>query len=143
MANGTFNLKARAHQAMLDQGFHPDVPPEVINEISGLKQKLVAANSSKVADMRSLLWSSIDNDTSRDLDQVEYAERHPSGGIRLLVGIADVDCAVVKGSITDQRAAAETTSVYLGVTIYPMLPNELSDGFDFIAWGHGPDGDDH
>ena len=126
MANGTFNLKARARQAMLDGGFHPDIPAEVTGEIATLKQIPLTAAEPKVADLRALLWSSIDNESSRDLDQVEYAEQHPDGGIRLLVGIADVDCAVPKGSITDRRAAGETTSVYLGVTIYPMLPNELS-----------------
>ena len=77
-------------------------------------------------DLRSLLWSSIDNDSSRDLDQVEYVEPHPEGGMRLLVGIADVDSAVRSGTAMDRRAATETTTVYLGVAIYPMLPNELS-----------------
>jgi exoribonuclease-2 len=76
--------------------------------------------------LRSLLWSSIDNDSSRDLDQVEYAENLPDGTTRLLIGIADVDSSVPKGSATDRQASFETTSVYTGVATFPMLPGELS-----------------
>ena len=83
-------------------------------------------SSTAARDLRSLLWSSIDNDSSRDLDQVEYVEQLPDGSVRLLVGIADVDASVPKGSATDLHAAAEATSVYTGVAIFPMLPGELS-----------------
>ena len=76
-------------------------------------------------DLRSLLWSSIDNDTSRDLDQAEVAER-VSGGIRILIAIADVDADVPIDSPIDKHAAYETTSVYTGVQTFPMLPEELS-----------------
>ena len=75
--------------------------------------------------MRSLLWSSIDNDTSRDLDQAEAAER-VSAGIRVLIAIADVDSDVPIGSPIDQYAAQQTTSVYTGVQTFPMLPEQLS-----------------
>ena len=79
-------------------------------------------------DLRSLLWSSIDNDTSKDLDQIEWAERLADGHIRVLVGVADVDSRVRKGSLIDSHAGLETTSVYTGVKVFPMLPPELSEG---------------
>jgi exoribonuclease-2 len=81
-----------------------------------------------VPDLRNLLWSSIDNDTSKDLDQIEVAERLPNGDIKVLIGIADVDAFVPKDTPIDQHAARETTSVYTGVSIFPMLPNALSTG---------------
>ena len=79
-------------------------------------------------DLRSQLWSSIDNDTSRDLDQIEVAERLPNGDVRVLIGIADVDAFVPKQSAIDQHAARETTTVYTGIRNFPMLPEELSTG---------------
>src|SRR5215469_4917008 len=123
MTNGSIDLKARAHQAMLDAGFKPDFPPEVTREIQALKP---SNGNGAVRDLRSLLWSSIDNDTSRDLDQVEYAEKLPDGSVKLLVGIADVSATVTNGSAIERFARQETTSVYTGVAIFPMLPPELS-----------------
>ena len=79
-------------------------------------------------DLRKLLWSSIDNDTSRDLDQVEVAQRLPNGDIKVMVGVADLDGYVPKQSAIDQHAAKETTTVYAGVRNFPMLPEELSTG---------------
>jgi exoribonuclease-2 len=81
-----------------------------------------------IRDLRSLLWSSIDNDTSRDLDQIEVAERLPNGTIKVLIGIADVDAFVAKRSPIDEHAAKETTTVYTGIRNFPMLPEELSTG---------------
>jgi len=81
-----------------------------------------------VRDLRNLLWSSIDNDTSRDLDQIEVAEKLPDGSTRVLIGIADVDVFVPKQSAIDQHAARETTTVYAGVRNFSMLPDELSTG---------------
>ncbi len=92
-----------------------------VNFASGLPRRLPAA----CADLRNLLWSSIDNDTSRDLDQIEVAERVP-GGIRVMVGIADVDSGVAINSPIDQHASSQTTSVYTAVRTFPMLPEELS-----------------
>ena len=112
---------------MLDAGFHPDFSPQVQAEAERLKQAETPLNTPPgVRDLRGLLWSSIDNDTSRDLDQVEYAESLPDGTVRLLVGIADVDSTVTKGSAIDTQAAAEATSVYTGVVTFPMLPPVLS-----------------
>jgi len=126
MTDAPFDLKAHAHQAMVEAGFHPEFPPEVCREVQLLQTAPANAGNPAVRDLRSLLWSSIDNDTSRDLDQVEYAEKLADGTVRLLVGIADVDAAVPKASATDQHAAAEATSVYTGVMTFPMLPGELS-----------------
>ncbi len=118
------NLKERARRALLEAGFHPDFPPELLQELNAAKRRPVSA--SEAVDLRSLLWSSIDNDNSRDLDQVEYVEKLPDGTTRLLVGIADVDATVPKGAALDHRAATECTSVYTGVETFPMLPAELS-----------------
>ncbi|HZV33614.1 MAG TPA: RNB domain-containing ribonuclease, partial [Verrucomicrobiae bacterium] len=126
MPNGPFDLKARARQAMCDAGFHPDFPADVLREAQNLKSKPPTLSTAGVRDMRELLWSSIDNDSSRDLDQVEYVEKLGDGTTRLLVGIADVDALAPKNSATDKRASTETTSVYTGVTTFPMLPNEFS-----------------
>jgi VacB/RNase II family 3'-5' exoribonuclease len=126
MPNLPFDLKARAHQAMLEAGFSPDFPVEVVREVERLKPGLPKIGSAEVTDLRSLLWSSIDNDTSRDLDQVEYVEPLADGAVRLLLGIADVDTAVGKGSAMDRQAGLEAISVYTGVATFPMLPGELS-----------------
>jgi exoribonuclease-2 len=111
---------------MLEAGFSPDLPPEVVREVEGSKEGSPKTGSAAIRDLRSLLWSSIDNDTSRDLDQVEYVEPLVDGAVRLLVGIADVDTVVIKGSAVDRRAELEATSVYTGVATFPMLPAELS-----------------
>jgi exoribonuclease-2 len=119
---------------MLERGFHPDFPPETARELEALKQHPPAANAPPARDLRNLLWSSIDNDTSRDLDQVEYAETLPDSSARLLIGIADVDSFVPRGSAIDGHAGAETTSVYTGVATFPMLPVELStDATSLVA----------
>ena len=124
MSTVPFDLNARAHQAMLEAGFQPDFPPEVV--VQARQTPAPKDSGTPARDLRALLWSSIDNDSSRDLDQVEYVEKLPDGTVRLLVGIADVDASVPKGSAIDIHAAAEATSVYTGVMIFPMLPGELS-----------------
>jgi exoribonuclease-2 len=110
---------------MLEAGFHPDFSNDISRETQSLK-KTTPNQSGSARDLRALLWSSIDNDNSRDLDQVEYAEKLPDGTTRLFVGIADVDSSVPKGSAIDAHAQTETTSVYTGVATFPMLPEELS-----------------
>ncbi len=112
---------------MIDHGFRPDFGPQVQQQIAQLKaQPPRITTTPEVRDLRGLLWSSIDNDTSKDLDQIEVAERLPNGDAKVLVGIADVDMFVAKGTPIDQHAAQETTSVYTGAAIFPMLPEELS-----------------
>ncbi|MGA8687595.1 MAG: RNB domain-containing ribonuclease, partial [Candidatus Sulfotelmatobacter sp.] len=110
-------------------GFQPDFPPTVLQQLTDLRAHPPQIASGKdVRDLRNLLWSSIDNDTSRDLDQIEVAERLPNGDMKVLVGIADVDAFVHKQTAIDQHAARETTTVYAGVRNFPMLPEELSTG---------------
>jgi VacB/RNase II family 3'-5' exoribonuclease len=108
---------------MIERGFWPDFPNEARAELQNKAEP--GFNSPGVRDLRSLLWSSIDNDESRDLDQIEYASRE-AGGTRLYVGIADVDSLVARGSMIDQAAEHNTTSVYTGVVTFPMLPEKLS-----------------
>ena len=122
------DLQATAKQLMIEQGFEPDFPaavPQQLAEIRAHPPSLATADG--VRDLRGLLWSSIDNDTSKDLDQIEVAERLP-GGVRVMVGIADVDAFVGKNTAIDQHAARETTTVYTGICNFPMLPEELSTG---------------
>jgi VacB/RNase II family 3'-5' exoribonuclease len=121
------DLQAMAKQAMLENGFEPEFPPEVQQQLGELKAHPPhVAPGGNIRDLRNLLWSSIDNDTSRDLDQIEVAERFPNGETKILVGIADVDTFVPKSSAIDVHAGKETTTVYTGVKNFPMLPEQLS-----------------
>jgi VacB/RNase II family 3'-5' exoribonuclease len=128
-----FNLIAAARASMIEHGFQPDFPDGVHIQLETIRAHAEAASGPDGAgagfqDLRSLLWSSIDNDTSKDLDQVEWAEKLPDGRIRVLVGVADVDARVDEGTAIDSHARSETTSVYTGVKVFPMLPTELSEG---------------
>jgi VacB/RNase II family 3'-5' exoribonuclease len=132
------DLKVAAHLEMVRGGFEPDFSADVTREVQAMHA--AASPGPAVRDLRQLLWSSIDNPESRDLDQVEVAELLPNGDIKVMVGIADVDSLVVAGSATDQHAAHNTTSVYCGVVTFSMLPERLStdltslnEGVDRIA----------
>jgi exoribonuclease-2 len=123
------DLQATAKQVMLAHGFEPDFSPQVAQQLAELKtHPPQVAPGGSIRDLRSPLWSSIDNDTSKDLDQIEVAERLPNGNIKVMIGIADVDAFVPRNSPIDEHAAKQTTSVYTGVRIFPMLPEELSTG---------------
>jgi exoribonuclease-2 len=123
------DLQSAAKEIMRQYGFEPDFPPAVEQQLAQLRTNPPALTTGgDVRDLRKLLWSSIDNDTSRDLDQIEVAERLPSGDVKVLVGIADLDAFFPKQSPIDQHAARETTTVYAGVRNFPMLPEELSTG---------------
>jgi exoribonuclease R len=128
------DLRAIAHQVMLEEGFAPDVPPAAVAEARVL-ESWRPADGAALRDMRELLWSSIDNLESRDLDQIEYAERQPNGDICLLVGIADVDALAPENSAIDRHAADNTTSVYAGVVTFPMLPERLSTDLTSLIEG--------
>jgi exoribonuclease-2 len=109
-----------ARRVLQENGFAADFPP-------GLDATIPAHDRLEDArDLRSLAWSSIDNVDSQDLDQIEVAFRLPDNTIRVLVGIADVDALVAKGSPIDQRAATNTCSLYTGVHMFPMLPEALA-----------------
>jgi VacB/RNase II family 3'-5' exoribonuclease len=138
MSDNHFDLGAMAHQEMLAEGFHPDFPAAVLQQVKALQAQSATSPgvSAQVRDLRSLLWSSIDNDTSRDLDQAEVAER-VNGGIRVMIAVADVDSDVPMGSPADQHASSETTSVYTGVRTFPMLPEALST--DLTSLNEGVD----
>lgn len=124
-----FDLIAAAHADMVEHGFQPDFPAGTDAELARIEAQVKQPEPTPgVQDLRSLLWSSIDNDTSKDLDQIEWAEQLADGRIRVLIGVADVDVRVPRGSLLDQHAQSETTSVYTGVKVFPMLPPELSEG---------------
>jgi len=123
-----FNLVSAAHAAMIEHGFQPDFPAGTDRELAAIQAHPEPPVSPGIKDLRNLLWSSIDNDTSKDLDQVEWAEKLPDGRIRVLIGVSDVDSRVAKGTLLDTHARSETTSVYTGVRVFPMLPPELSEG---------------
>ena len=121
------DLKATAKQVMIENGFDPEFSSQVQQELEELKAHPPKVEPSpNIRDLRNLLWSSIDNDTSRDLDQAEVAERLANGETKVLVAIADVDTFVPKSSAIDAYAAKETTTVYTGVRNFPMLPEQLS-----------------
>jgi exoribonuclease-2 len=121
-----FDLSAAARRILEAQGFEPDFEAPAKQQLASLTKP--ASVESGVRDLRDRPWSSIDNTESRDLDQVEVAERTSDDCIRLVVGIADVDALVPKGSPIDEHAYANCTSVYTGVEVFPMLPEQLSTG---------------
>jgi VacB/RNase II family 3'-5' exoribonuclease len=128
-AHATLDLQATAKEVMLEHGFEPDFPTAVPQQLAELKKHPPQVTASgDIRDLRSLLWSSIDNDTSRDLDQIEVAETLSNGDVKIMIGIADVDAFVPKNTAIDLHAAKETTTVYAGIRNFPMLPEELSTG---------------
>lgn len=142
-------LREVARAAMLEHDFEPEFPPDVIAEVGALGTDTVAvhagigpgrgqgAGGSGIRDERALLWSSIDNPETLDLDQVEHAERAGDDGIIVRLGIADVSSLVPAGSATDRHAATNTTSVYAGVAVFPMIPERLST--DLTSLNEGVD----
>lgn len=111
--------------AMRERGLHPEFPPATLQQLKSIDAS-DADGGAGVADLTALLWCSIDNDDSRDLDQLTVSETLKDGSVKILVAIADVDALVKKDTPIDQHAQANTTSVYTSARIFPMLPEKLS-----------------
>jgi VacB/RNase II family 3'-5' exoribonuclease len=152
------HLQSIARQAMIDRDLQPDFPPPALAELARIQGPAQpprprgdagrdagrgdagrdeAGASDAVRDLRALQWCSIDNDDSRDLDQLSVGDEGPSGATKVLVAVADVDALVAKGSALDGHARHNTTTVYTAAEIFPMLPLRLST--DLTSLGEGED----
>ena len=127
-------LCSLARRAMVKRGLLPDFSPAALAETTAIPGPVLETDPS-IRDLRGLLWASIDNDDSRDLDQLSVAEALPGGRMRVKVAVADVDATVKKGSAIDDHARANTTSVYTAAQVFPMLPERLST--DLTSLGEG------
>jgi len=121
-------LQDIAHWVMLERGLLPDFSSEILAELERLQPASIDLKAESLHDLRSLLWCSIDNDDSLDLDQLTVAEPIANGQVKILVAIADVDSLVKDESNIDKHARHNTTSVYTAAEIFPMLPEKLSTG---------------
>ena len=113
-------LQRVARKAMIDRGLQPDFDAAVSSQLNGIRGP-ATMEAGAVRDLRGLLWCSIDNDDSLDLDQLSVAEDRGGGMVNILIAVADVDALVAKGTPIDQRAASNTASVYVAGRVYPML----------------------
>jgi VacB/RNase II family 3'-5' exoribonuclease len=125
-------LRLIAVDAMRARGLEPDLPADAVAQAAALSSAPTAAGE-PIRDLRSMLWCSIDNDDSMDLDQLSVMETLAGGTTRVLVAIADVDAAVPRSSPIDRHAAMNTTSVYTPAAIFPMLPERLSTDLTSLA----------
>ncbi len=129
-------LQRIARRVMLEKGLSPDFPPQALTELDGIKGPATETEET-TRDLKSLLWCSIDNDDSRDLDQLTVAVDMPDGAVKILVAIADVDAIVKKRSAIDAHAQQNTTSVYTAAEVFSMLPEKLST--DITSLNHESD----
>src|SRR5437870_890829 len=113
------DLKAIARRAMLERGLLPEFSPAALAELSALDGHS-AGEGPATRDLRDRLWCSIDNDSSRDLDQLSVSEPLADGATRILVAVADVDALVTRGSAIDSHASTNTTTVYTPAEIFSM-----------------------
>lgn len=128
------DLKRIARHAMLDRGLLPEFAPDVLLQADSIKAPAPVVGPG-IRDLRTLLWASIDNDDSQDLDQLSVAVPESNGTVKILVAIADVDAVVKIGSAIDTHARTNTTSVYTAAQIFPMLPEKLSTDLTSLADG--------
>jgi len=126
-------LQKIAHRVMLERGLQPDFPPQAIAELNKITSPAHITNKT-TRDLRKLIWCSIDNNDSRDLDQLTYAEQLPGGDVKIYVAIADVDALVKRQTALDEHARLNTTSVYTAGEIFPMLPEKLSTDFTSLGF---------
>jgi VacB/RNase II family 3'-5' exoribonuclease len=133
---GRERLRAIARRAMTERGLLPDFSPAALAQTDALGERVVEPGPA-IRDLRDLAWASIDNDDTRDLDQLTVAEPLSEGAVKLLVAVADVDGTVAEGSAIDSHARANTTSVYTAAEIFPMLPERLST--DLTSLGEARD----
>jgi exoribonuclease-2 len=110
---------------MVEHDLEPDFAPPVQAELDRITGAAPTAGDG-IRDLRGLLWCSIDNDDSRDLDQLSVSGSLPAGAVKIFVAVADVDAIVKKDMAIDQHARHNTTSVYTAAEIFPMLPEKLS-----------------
>jgi VacB/RNase II family 3'-5' exoribonuclease len=129
---GRNQLRSLAHRAMQARGFLPDFSPAAAAQAKAITE---APHDPSLKDLRDLAWASIDNDDSRDLDQLSVSIPEAAGAVRILVAIADVDATVKPNSPIDDHARANTTSVYTAAEVFPMLPEKLST--DLTSLGEG------
>jgi VacB/RNase II family 3'-5' exoribonuclease len=118
-------LQNIARRAMLERGLRPDFSAAALAELDS-RQAPAGVNGESIRDLTGLLWASIDNDDSLDLDQLTVAEALPGDKVTIRVAVADVDALVTNGSAIDEHARHNTTSVYTAAEIFPMLPEKLS-----------------
>ncbi len=118
-------LQQIAHKAMLERGLLPDFQAPELAELAAIHEA-EKANDMTIRDLRNLAWCSIDNNDSRDLDQLTYADEMGNGNTKILVAVADVDSLVPKNSALDAHAAHNTSTVYTAAEVFPMLPEKLS-----------------
>ena len=118
-------LESIARRVMLERDLLPDFSPDALAQLDQIKAPAVTQDGT-IRDMRGLLWASIDNDDSLDLDQLTVAEQMPGNQVKILVSIADVDALIKDGSAINEHAKHNTTSVYTAAEIFPMLPVKLS-----------------
>lgn len=127
-------LQSIAHRVMIERGLLPDFSAEVIAELGRIHNP-AELDGNPVRDLRNLLWASIDNDDSLDLDQLTVAEALPDGKTKIRVAVADVDAIVKNGSAINGHALQNTTSVYTAGEIFPMLPEKLSTDLTSLNFG--------
>jgi len=127
-------LKSLARRAMLERGLLPEFSDAALHQTDAITAA-AESTAADIRDLRALLWASIDNDDSRDLDQLSVALPQERGSVKILVAIADVDAIVGAGSPIDDHARANTTSVYTVPMIFPMLPEKLSTDLTSLAEG--------